>query len=209
MAGELLVGAEGWEHPDWGGQFYPDDLPPEWRLTYYANEYRQVLLPFASWHTADEEQFGGWCDDVPERFRFVLDVTAIAYHDPALRRQLHRCQSVLDDRLAGVICWSQPSRDGRRLLRTELGDGRFLAEPVTVPGLAADIQLAEDGAVCCALVAAGAGHDLKWLRSVLESLAVRIKEADWPMLFFAGRPPPFKLMRDAVVLWQLLGGSRR
>ncbi len=36
--------AVGWDHPAWQGSFYPDDLPADWRLTYYANEVPGVLL---------------------------------------------------------------------------------------------------------------------------------------------------------------------
>jgi uncharacterized protein YecE (DUF72 family) len=36
----VLIGACGWQHNDWTGEFYPDDLPEEWRLGYYAHEYQ-------------------------------------------------------------------------------------------------------------------------------------------------------------------------
>jgi|GEM_PF-1381467 len=209
MASELMTGAVGWEHAAWDGQFYPDDLPPEWRLTYYANEFPLVLLPLDIWRAGVREQFCGWHEDVSEQFRFVLDVTGIALEDKAVMQQLRCCQSALGDRLAGAVCWSRPSGGAYKQLRTHLGDGRFLAMAVRVPGLVSGVQVAEDGATLCALVPDGAGHDLKWLRSVLESLAVRAKGATSPMLFFAGWPSQIKLMREAVILWQLLNGLQR
>lgn len=41
----LLLGTRGWDHADWVSAFYPDDLPADWRLAYYANEHRAVLWP--------------------------------------------------------------------------------------------------------------------------------------------------------------------
>jgi len=36
---ELVVGARGWEHAQWLETYYPDDLPEDWQLDYYANEF--------------------------------------------------------------------------------------------------------------------------------------------------------------------------
>lgn len=206
MGAGLLVGAEGWEHPGWDGVFYPDDLPPEWRLTYYGNEFPLLLVPSAVWRAASRAQFADWREDVPERFRFVLDVTDADPGDQGILAQLRDCQSALGTTLAGAVCWSPPGPDGRRALRSVLGDTRFLAEPVPLPGLPASVRVAEDGGVCCALVTDHTGLDLKWLRGVLEQLSGRLRDETVPMLFFSGRPPAIKQMGDATVLWQLLGG---
>ena len=58
----LLLGTVGWERPDWLSGYYPADLPPEWRLAYYANDCSCVLLPPAAW-------CGVACDDL----RALLD----------------------------------------------------------------------------------------------------------------------------------------
>jgi len=208
MGAGLLVGAEAWEHPGWDELFYPDDLPPEWRLTYYANEFPLVLLPAAVWRLAQPAELDDWRDDVSERFRFVLDVTSVTATDRPMLQQLGNCQAALGESLAGAVCWSPLDPDGHRVLRNGLGDGRFLAEPVTVPGLDAAVRVAEDGGHCCVLITDGAGHDLKWLRGVLEQLSGRLQAETAPLLFFSGHPPPINLLRDAAVLWQLLAGPR-
>lgn len=209
MGSELMIGSVGWDHPAWGEQFYPDDLPPEWRLTYYANEFPLLLLSVDVWLAGDREQFCGWREDVSERFRFVLDVSGIKEEDAGAMRQLQCCQSALGDRLAGAVCWPLPSRAGNAQLRIALGHGRFLAMAVSVPDMEPAVQLAEDGTALCALVAGEAVSDLKSLRSVLESLSVRTRGAVSLMLFFSGRPPPIKVMREAAILWQLLSGLQR
>jgi uncharacterized protein YecE (DUF72 family) len=70
----ILVGARGWDHDDWSGGFYPDDLPSGWRLTYYANWLRAVLVPGETWNGADVEVVRQWAADCDEAFRFVLEL---------------------------------------------------------------------------------------------------------------------------------------
>ena len=67
----LRIGAYGWKHEPWCDGFYPDDLPEDWQLTYYANEFSTVLLPadYCSQAELDVEQL---LDDVPENFIFYL-----------------------------------------------------------------------------------------------------------------------------------------
>ncbi len=42
---ELHIAARGLEHPQWVGSYYPEGLPAEWRLDFYANRFRALLLP--------------------------------------------------------------------------------------------------------------------------------------------------------------------
>ncbi len=96
---ELLVVAVGWDHDPWSGGFYPDDLPRDWRLTYYANVFRGVLVPAPATAAADTGTAEAWLEDTPEGFRFVLEV------DPALAPRLPptALAGVLGGRLAGVV----------------------------------------------------------------------------------------------------------
>lgn len=43
----VLIGSVGWRHRAWQDSYYPADLPPEWQLGYYANEFPVVLVPAA------------------------------------------------------------------------------------------------------------------------------------------------------------------
>lgn len=45
----LIIGTYGWNYPEWQDQFYPEDLPSEWFLDYYANFSRLVLVPENEW----------------------------------------------------------------------------------------------------------------------------------------------------------------
>lgn len=70
---EARVGSAGWEHPQWQGCFYPDELPPEWRLTFYNTVFTCVYLSYAEWSGRDLETLAGWVEDTLVSFRFVLE----------------------------------------------------------------------------------------------------------------------------------------
>lgn len=72
----IEVIARGWDRSDWYGEFYPEDLPEDWRLSYFANAFQSVLVPAASWRGASGERLAQWAEDVPDRFRFYLEVDA-------------------------------------------------------------------------------------------------------------------------------------
>jgi len=67
----VRVGVCDWDQPHWLGSFYPEDLPEDWRLSYYANEFSAVLVPETKWR-AENVDFEQWAEDVPEGFRFYF-----------------------------------------------------------------------------------------------------------------------------------------
>ena len=67
------LGAVGWLPADWLSHFYPDDLPKEWRITYYSNEFRRIFLP-ASQRPNDPFLFEAWQDEVADNFEFYLQI---------------------------------------------------------------------------------------------------------------------------------------
>lgn len=75
---QFQVAAHGWHYPDWHGDFYPDDLPEDWRLAYYGNEFRAVVVPAAYWETVDSVEVERWVEDTREQFTFYLEVVDLA-----------------------------------------------------------------------------------------------------------------------------------
>ncbi len=73
----IEIGVRDWEHPGWQGVFYPEDLPAEWRLGYYANEWRAVLVPYQRWAAGEEpavdRRLRQWCSEVDEQFTLLLE----------------------------------------------------------------------------------------------------------------------------------------
>lgn len=75
FAGEVLVGSRGWEHDDWTGHFYPGDLPEDWRLTYYANAFRSVLVPADRLLHVVADEVEQWREEVPDDFLFYPEIS--------------------------------------------------------------------------------------------------------------------------------------
>jgi hypothetical protein len=71
---EIIVTARGWSYPSWHGTFYPDDLPEDWRLSYYSNEFNAVVVPATEWVGMDVVEIERWVEDVPEEFLFYLEI---------------------------------------------------------------------------------------------------------------------------------------
>jgi hypothetical protein len=76
MPEPILIGTRGWDRPDWTGGFYPEMLPDDWRLGYYANHLRSVLVPADALARADETTARAWTEGTYDEFRFVLEVPA-------------------------------------------------------------------------------------------------------------------------------------
>lgn len=67
------LGAIGWEHDSWVGAFYPEDLPAEWRLSYYNTQFDCVFLPYPQWSHTPVQTLEAWAQDTLSRFRFLLE----------------------------------------------------------------------------------------------------------------------------------------
>ena len=89
----IRVGACDWDHAHWQESFYPDDLPEDWRLTYYANEFSCVLVPEDKWQDADLEE---WEDSVPDGFLFYFLSSDENNEDAKIK-------GVLGDKFAGFV----------------------------------------------------------------------------------------------------------
>jgi hypothetical protein len=83
----LLIGACGWSHSGWLADFYPQDLPVDWHLSYYANEFPVVLVTAQEWNLP-EAAVSQWCEDTEASFRFVVEITANTVEE--LQLQLER-----------------------------------------------------------------------------------------------------------------------
>lgn len=76
MTDPILIGTRGWDRADWTGGFYPEKLPDDWRLGYYVNHLRAVLVPAETLARADAATVRAWSEDTYEEFHFVVEVPA-------------------------------------------------------------------------------------------------------------------------------------
>lgn len=71
----LTLAAYGWSPSNWAQVFYPDDLPAEWHIAYYANEFSRILLPAALWNAVSLAAVATWAKDTADDFGFYLELT--------------------------------------------------------------------------------------------------------------------------------------
>lgn len=96
---ELLVATRGWSHSSWFGSYYPDDLPDDWQLSFYANEFRAIVVPAFEWTETDPVELERWIDDTNEDFLFYLEVEDPLTDWQAVRKRT-RC---LGNQLGGFL----------------------------------------------------------------------------------------------------------
>jgi hypothetical protein len=102
----VAIVTEGW----WGladaAAFYPDDLPDDWRLSYFANEYMAVYLPLQAWQAEPSAVLEGWQADVHAGFGFFLEWPYAA--DEAVdTAPILRAADALGDGLAALVQWGK------------------------------------------------------------------------------------------------------
>lgn len=71
----IEVAAHGWQGSEWD-HFYPEGLPADWRLDYYANEFFAVVVPYSEWSTQEDDELLGWQEQVSDDFRFYWELPA-------------------------------------------------------------------------------------------------------------------------------------
>lgn len=97
------VGALGWLHESWLGQFYPEDMPLEWRLAFYANEFETVLVPQAQWLDLQASEMEDWIAEVGESFSFFLQCQLAHSRDISLMKT-NLSHDIFDhEQIAGLV----------------------------------------------------------------------------------------------------------
>lgn len=109
---KILTGAASWQVAQWRESYYPADLPADWRLAYYANEFATTFIEcrtFADVHQA--QRLGNMLKDCYSGFQPVLRInidTDARSHADTCFKLLHEWDSGLGARrLAGVLLHTQ------------------------------------------------------------------------------------------------------
>lgn len=71
---DIRIAARGWQHQSWQGDFYPSDLPADWRLSFYSNEFRALVVPVEVWAAADLATVGSWLEETHGDFLFFPEL---------------------------------------------------------------------------------------------------------------------------------------
>lgn len=221
----LSIGACGWDHPQWDDDFYPDDLPPEWRLGFYGNEYPIVLIPAQAWQQG-MPAVQAWLDETHDAPDFICEWPASETQTGGYEQILDMIR-VLGERVQ-AICVPLAQAPDKRLL-----DCLQVLE--TIAPLALDVSAAEDPQALAdavqqplrnplslvwhgepdrqALLARGtlalaridaAMAEPRAMRAVIETLIACTQGKSRLFLLIDGEPPSLKQLRAASVILDLL-----
>ncbi|MBD3669396.1 MAG: hypothetical protein HUJ29_01375 [Gammaproteobacteria bacterium] len=202
----VLVGASGWEFPAWEDRLYPEDLPEDWRITYYSNEFSVVLLPLSRLAEADEEEVETWVEDTHDSFRFVLEI------DQALSEGVKPRLRQLASKLLAVVVHCEEVT-----LPSELEGLPRVLEKVAAKHCELDLQHGMghcwdgEGAPCwgddIALVCLQAEQykDMRKLKEIITRCEPALQQGRRLVLLFEGNAPDLEVMRGARTIAELLG----
>lgn len=129
----LYIGTSGFQYDDWVGPYYPEGLPKENWLSFYAQEFHTLEINFTYYRMPTARGLAGMARKVPENFVFAVKATQEMTHarerDTDVFEQFKSAlQPLLDENKFGVILAQFPnsfranddSRDYLKFLRAGL-----------------------------------------------------------------------------------------
>src|SRR4051794_1782801 len=122
MEGRILVGTSSWADPGFVEEWYPERMPAEERLPWYAERFEIVELNASFYAVPDPGTVARWVEITPDGFRF----------DVKLHRLLSRHSAPLDSLPRDLRDQARVNERGRVLLdeRLEAGLARAMLEAV-------------------------------------------------------------------------------
>jgi len=81
---QLFVGTSGFSYEPWRGSFYPEDLPGDEMLAYYAGKLGAVEINNTFYRMPRREVVARWRSQVPEAFRFAVKASRRITHQNKL-----------------------------------------------------------------------------------------------------------------------------
>lgn len=114
----IRIGTSGWNYPHWKGAFYPDDLPAERRLAWYAERFDSVEINATFYRLPTTETLDAWRDAVPAGFRFAVKASRYITHMKKLKdprestARFFEAVERLGDRLGPILFQLPPNWHG-------------------------------------------------------------------------------------------------
>lgn len=226
----VLMGTCGWKHQAWLNDFYSDDLPEDWRLGFYSNEFPVVYVPAAEWLQvvdSEDEDLSEWTEEVSENFRFILEISAEFLDDePRFRAALDKAKA-LDEFCLGLVLKLTPKIcndfdlfqkyiDMAKEIASVCVDrqGNMFSDECNKLLASENISEVWDGesaetenytrgllAICRV---SGDELDMAALRKVVEHCLTTSSEECISVLCIDGNPPSLELLRNADIILNLL-----
>jgi uncharacterized protein YecE (DUF72 family) len=107
--GRIHIGTSGWHYGHWKGPFYPEDLPSQKMLAFYAEQFHAAEINNTFYQLPEKETFVQWRGTVPKDFLFAVKASRYITHMKKLKDPqepvatfLERV-AALEDRLGPVL----------------------------------------------------------------------------------------------------------
>lgn len=79
------IGTSGYSYKEWKGSFYPEKLPANKMLSYYAGHFSTVEINATFYRMPSSNTLANWAREVPEGFRFTLKAPQRITHRERLK----------------------------------------------------------------------------------------------------------------------------
>jgi uncharacterized protein YecE (DUF72 family) len=112
---QVLAGTSGYAYKEWKGSFYPEDLPNDGMLGFYATQFGTVEINNTFYRMPSEQVLSQWADQVPDTFAFVLKASRRITHQKRLKAAddaltyLVQNARVLGERLGAILFQLPPN----------------------------------------------------------------------------------------------------
>jgi len=161
----VRIGTIGWLFESWDKSYYPEDIPQDWKLGYYANELTAVVVPEDLWGQADHEELEEMAGEVHEDFGFYFQIKT---HWPSVE-EYERVKLIFADNYFGFLVDGEPEQAASNI------DNRDFIFPAGLyPGAGCSWSVLEQAGSGDCVIRLTAEADLRQLKQQLEELAGRV-----------------------------------
>ncbi|MGD8812331.1 MAG: hypothetical protein PVH16_06330 [Thioalkalispiraceae bacterium] len=218
----VFIGACGWLHEAWQEQFYPQDLPGEWQLAYYGNEFPLVMVRQQEWRNGGE--VAEWLDETDETPLFICELPLQLLEGDLLAAAEPYLDNIrqLAGRCLGIVCHA-PTHVDTEAFAAVINKCKQLAPTcVEIEGtgnealqqLLASLAVNQvwkqpehteqvNGPLVVARINCQAVN-LKELRRVMESLLHYDDKQHTLVLLLDGEPPDLEMIKQAKMMLELM-----
>ncbi|MBI4501404.1 MAG: DUF72 domain-containing protein [Gemmatimonadetes bacterium] len=81
----VLVGTSGFSYKEWKGRFYPEKLPADQMLRFYASRFNAVEMNNTFYRMPSEKVLLDWGKEVPDGFTFAIKAPRRITHEKRLQ----------------------------------------------------------------------------------------------------------------------------
>src|SRR5581483_1659637 len=131
----IYIGTSGFQYADWVGHYYPEDLPKESWLAFYAEEFHTLEINFTYYRMPTARALAGMARKVPDDFLFTVKATQEMTHgregEPSIFTEFKNALTPLRDanKFGGILAQfpnsfraNEDSRNYLKWMREQLDD---------------------------------------------------------------------------------------